>query len=101
MNYVLKIAQLLDPPAYTRWSTSTLENAEQSPFTTEQLYRQAVAENRAVIILKNVITKYSEEIHQDLVEFEIQGWFRLGIGDTFDKTLPNWRDEVKKKYPYV
>jgi hypothetical protein len=77
MNIVEKIARMVDREgAYSEWQDAT---GKIVPPSIHQEYFQALYESLAVDLLKLFLTLNAKEVREELVEFEKNGWRKLGV----------------------
>lgn len=80
MNLVERIARIIDAEgAYAEAYDGTGGNARLHELTTRQKYFRAKYELKATQILKLVLSYNAETIKKMLIEFEMDGWRKLGI----------------------
>jgi hypothetical protein len=80
MNIVEQVARMIDAEgAYAEYWGSSDPNAEPMPQTVRQKYFRTGYECKAIEILQLVTGMATEKIIADLIEFEKEGWRKLGV----------------------
>lgn len=80
MNIVETVARMIDAEgAYAKAFGGTDASSPAIPFTTRQKYFQAKYEMQAIEILKLAAGAGTDKIKADLIQFEKDGWKRLGV----------------------
>jgi len=75
---VIEISKIIDESAYQEWLEFV--DGEYRPHeSVRQKYKQSSAECKAVEIMKRLSKFKPKQIADALIEFETQGWERLGI----------------------
>ena len=80
MNLVEQVARMIDAEgAYGVFYDNTRADASPCEPTVRQRYFQAYYECKAIELLKLLAGQTPAKIKRDLVEFEKEGWKRLGV----------------------
>lgn len=95
MNLVEQVARMLDDEGAFSVAYADVSGKVAIALTTRQKYFQAKYEARAVELLKFISSMTKTAIKADLIEFEMQGWKRLGVPL---ERLPDARAIIEDKY---
>lgn len=98
MNIVEQVARIIDSEGAYGVAYSDSACTQQIPFTTRQKYFQSKYEHLAVEIIKFIRRHDPQQVKDELIEFEKDGWRRLGV-PIDDPSLRETADQtIREKY---